>query len=212
MKINIITDRNSWFNYYINNDLIPSLLKESHTVEVVNYAKDIPKGDILFALSMYQIIKKEYLNRNRNNIVIHESDLPKGKGWSPFAHQILEGKNEITFSLFEIDEKIDNGPIYFKDILRLNGYELFDELKDLQAKKRVEMCLKFVKDHQSMHPKPQLGQESFYPKRTATSSELDVNNTIAKQFNLLRIVDNNNYPAFFNYRGKRYKILIEKFD
>lgn len=29
-------------------------------------------------------------------------------------HQIIEGKNEITFSLFEADDETDNGDIYLK--------------------------------------------------------------------------------------------------
>ena len=37
-----------------------------------------------------------------------------------------------------------------------------------------------------------------------------INKTIKEQFNLLRIVDNNYYPAFFEYNGYRYKIQINK--
>jgi len=207
MKINIITDPNSWFNSYIDTFLIPSL--SSHDVSVVTDVKNIQKGDILFALSLYQIIKPEYLNLNKSNVVIHESDLPAGKGWSPFAYQVLEGRNDIIFSLFEIDKKMDNGPIYFKDTLKLEGHELCEELRDLQAKKRIEICLKYVEQF-PMKALPQSGVESFYKKRTGADSELDINKTIIDQFNLLRIVDNQFYPAFFNYKGNKYKIAIEK--
>jgi len=52
---------------------------------------------IVFILGYHKIIKKEYLKNNKYNIVVHESDLPKGKGWVPLFWQILEGKNEIVF-------------------------------------------------------------------------------------------------------------------
>jgi methionyl-tRNA formyltransferase len=51
---------------------------------------------------------------------------------------------------------------------------------------------------------------SYMPKRLPENSQLDPNKTIAEQFDLLRIVDSQRYPAFFNYRGKRYLLKIEK--
>jgi spore coat polysaccharide biosynthesis predicted glycosyltransferase SpsG len=36
--------------------------------------------------------------------------------------------------------------------------------------------------------------------------------SIAEQFDLLRVVDPEHYPAFFDYRGKRYIIKMEKAD
>lgn len=207
MKITIISHQNCWFEKYTSS--LAEALKQNHEVKIVSDVKDIEQGDILFALSLYQLIKKEDLAKNKHNIVIHESDLPAGKGWAPLAWQILEGKNKITFTLFEIDEKVDNGAIYFKDELVLNGTELSDELRELQAKKRIEMCLKFVNEYPHTLT-PQLGTESFYMKRTADSSELDINKSIAEQFNLLRVVDNENYPAFFNFNGQKFKLKIEK--
>ncbi|MFT7086873.1 MAG: methionyl-tRNA formyltransferase [Rickettsiales bacterium] len=210
MKITIISEPNTWFEKY-NIVLSDALSELGHAVNIISEIEQIESGDILFALSLYKLIKKEYLSKNRHNIVIHESDLPAGKGWSPLSWQVLEGKNNIIFSLFEIDEKMDNGNIYFKDELILIGVELNDELRELQAKKRIEMCLKFVNSF-PWKSFPQIGAESFYKKRGKDSSLLDVNKSIADQFDLLRIVDNEHYPAFFNFRGKKFKLKIENYD
>jgi methionyl-tRNA formyltransferase len=35
---------------------------------------------------------------------------------------------------------------------------------------------------------------------------------LAEQFDLLRVVDSERFPAFFEYRGRRYKLKIEKDD
>ena len=53
-----------------------------------------------------------------------------------------------------------------------------------------------------------IGVESFYPKRNASDSELDINKTIKEQFNILRIVDNNEYPAFFYIDGKKFFLKV----
>jgi len=48
------------------------------------------------------------------------------------------------------------------------------------------------------------------PKRTPQHSQLDPHRSIAEQFDLLRVVDNDRYPAFMDFRGARYVIKIEK--
>ena len=59
-------------------------------------------------------------------------------------------------------------------------------------------------------PKKQKGDASYYKRRTAIDSQLDPYKTIADQFNLLRVVDNIRYPAFFNYNDCDYIIEIRK--
>ena len=46
---------------------------------------------------------------HKNNLVIHASDLPQGKGWSPMPWQIAEGRNDIVFTLFEAVAGVDAG-------------------------------------------------------------------------------------------------------
>ena len=50
------------------------------------------KGDVCFYLSYEKIVTKKTLEKYKNNLVVHASDLPKGKGWSPMSWQISRGK------------------------------------------------------------------------------------------------------------------------
>ena len=206
MKIAILTSPNQWFVPYakiLNNKIISSELYFNHENIIKSY-------DIVFILSYHKIISKEYLKKNKHNIVIHASALPKGKGWAPMFWQILEGNNDIPFSMFEADSGIDSGKIYMQRVLKLTGYELNNELRDKQANFTINMCLEFIKNyHIYQNPKAQYGVESVYSKRNIEDSKLDINKTIKEQFNLLRIVDNENYPAFFELDGYRYILKIE---
>lgn len=206
MKIAILTSPNQWFVSYaeiLNKKLGSSKLYFNHEDILENY-------DIVFILSYHKIISKEYLSKHNHNIVIHASELPQGKGWSPMFWQILEEKNEIPFSMFEVDEGVDSGNIYMLKILKLTGYELNEELRDKQANFTIDMCLDFVENYDKYKiPKPQIGQESFYLKRSEKDSRLDIDKSIKEQFNLLRIVDNENYPAYFEIDGYRYVLKIE---
>lgn len=183
-----------------------------HEVVLIHDQDNIHNGDILFILSYWRKVDIKYLSNFRTSVVIHESDLPKGRGWSPMTWQILEGKNTIPIVLFEANSKIDSGKIYLKDEIILEGHELIDEIRLKQAMKTIELCDRFIHLYPDIINEGvlQIGEPSFYPRRTPKDSRLDVSKTIEEQFNLLRVVDNDQYPAFFDYKGHRYIIKICK--
>ena len=103
MKIAILTSPNQWFVPYakiLNNKIISSELYFNHENIIKSY-------DIVFILSYHKIISKEYLKKNKHNIVIHASALPKGKGWAPMFWQILEGNNDIPFSMSIVELTVE---------------------------------------------------------------------------------------------------------
>lgn len=207
LKITILTDKSSWMNKY-NLLLKKELLARKHKVEIVHCKDEIKIGDIAFFLSCFEIVGKEYLKKNQHNIVVHASDLPNGKGWSPATWQILENKNIIPITLFEADEKCDDGDYYIKDNLLLDGDELISKWQEKLGVKIVEICLKYVDNYQNLKPIKQVGKSTFYKKRTPKDSKLDIDKTIREQFNLLRVSDNKKYPTFFEFKNKKYIIHI----
>lgn len=210
MRVQILIDNpGSWALPY-GKDLLNTLLKKGIEGSLIHSHQEIKKGDVLVLLSCEKILKN--FDLNRYNLVVHASDLPKGRGWSPLTWQILEGKNEITLTLFEAAEKVDSGLIYMKDTVVFEGHELIDELRKKIGEKSNEMILSFISSYPNITGYKQKGEPTFYPKRSAKDSELDVNKTIAEQFNLLRVADKERYPAFFYFKGHKYLIKIEKAD
>lgn len=208
MKIQILVDNsNSWIIPYAEK-VVFLLQEKGHNSNLVYKHSDVVAGDILCLLSCEKIFKS--LELNTHNLVVHESDLPKGKGWSPLTWQILEGENVIPITLFEASEGVDDGPVYFKDYISLNGDELIDEIRQKQGNATIELLLKFIKEFPRIESREQQGEESFYPKRVPIDSELDIEKSIIDQFNLLRVCDNERYPAWFKYRGKKYILKISR--
>lgn len=208
MKITILTDnKNSWIIPYVN-----QLKKEikNHEIKHIFNHSDIDFGDIMFILGCEKIVKPDKLKFHKNNIVIHPSKLPEGRGWSPLTWQVLEGKNEIPVSLFEANEKIDDGEVYFIDYIKLTGKELNNEIKHKQGLITKKMVKHFIKNYNKLQPVSQIGNPTYYQKRTTKNSELDINKTIMEQFNLLRVVDNKRYPAYFIVDDQKYFIKIFK--
>lgn len=207
-KIAVLTDRTSWFLPYARK-LIKKLPKGT---KLFCDHEDIPTHyDTVFILSYFKKIEGTYLKAHKYNMVVHESALPKGKGWSPLFWQILEGKNKIPVTMFSASNELDSGEIYLKDEIILDGTELNSEIRKKQAEKSFELCLKFIKNMANLRPiRPKKTKTPHYKKRSPKDSELDPQKTIVEQFNLLRIADNEAYPAFFKFKGKRYTLKIFK--
>lgn len=208
MKITILTDNpSSWIIPYIK-DLKEKL--KNHDVRHIFDSKDIKEGDLMLILSCEKILKNSHLSLHKSNVVVHPSKLPLGKGWSPIAWQVIEGAHKIPLSLFEANEKVDAGDVYILDYINLRGDELNDEIKHMQGIKTIEMVMRYVNNFNSIKGLPQSGEETFYAKRSAVDSEININKTLREQFNILRVVDNDRYPAFFMKDGKKYLLKIYK--
>jgi methionyl-tRNA formyltransferase len=209
-KVAVVTSAKSWFQNYVL-ELVGYIRDEGIEVGVFNDHKDVSQDfDCVFLLSYFALVKEEFLQAHPNTFVVHESKLPKGKGWAPLFWQILEGKNQIPIVLIQATKEMDAGDIFLEDTINLSGYELHDEIREKQAQKTIELCIRLLKEYDDIEPTSQKGEESFYPKRTPKDSELSVDQSIREQFNLLRIVNNQDFPAFFMLDGKKYVLTIQR--
>lgn len=186
------------------------LQKRGHKVFLCSKALQLKQGNCAFFLGCEKIVPSRILKRNTHNLVIHESALPRGKGWSPLTWQILEGENDIPITLFEATEGIDSGNTYFQDVLHFKGHELIDELRKAQGEKTIKLAFRFVNEYPNVRGRKQKGKETFYARRTPKDSELDIRKPLKGLFNQLRVADNERYPAFFTYKGHTYIVRIEK--
>jgi methionyl-tRNA formyltransferase len=211
LRITVLSDETTWMNEYIS-AFVNELHSQGHYATWIHEPSLIEEGDILLLLSCGQIVKSDRLQLNRHNLVVHESALPQGKGWSPLTWQILEGCDVIPVTLFEATEKVDAGAIYLQDIMRFEGHELVEELRAVQAHRTFELCRRFLAKYPRIatQGRAQLGDATYYERRSPQDSELDPDQTLREQFNLLRVVDNDRYPAWFELNGVRYILKIEK--
>lgn len=210
LVITILVDNpNSWIIPFAGT-LSTVLSEDGHDCLFVQKHKDVREGDILIMLSCNRIFKE--LTLNRHNLVVHESELPRGRGMSPVTWQILEGKNRIPVTLLEATDELDAGVIYDQSFIELNGSELVDEWRALQAKATINLIRRFLFKYPEVEGKEQVGEPTYYRSRTMDDSQLSLDQSIEEQFSLLRVVDNKRYPAWFERKGIRYKIEITKLE
>lgn len=207
IKLAFLLDKtNNWMLNFIKN----SRYKNIKRIKIFWNIKKIKNYDLVFIINYTKLIPKKYLKNNRFNLVIHSSNLPKGKGFAPLQWQILENKKKIFFSMININHKIDSGDIIMKSNIKLNGSELYEELRQLQSKKILEMINKVIKIFPKIKFEKQKGKGSVYKKRSLNDSEININKSIKSQFNKFRIVNNEKWPAFFYFKKKKYILKIYK--
>lgn len=161
-------------------------------------------GGNLFLISCSEIIDAEFRKKFDKVFVLHAADLPKGRGWSPHIWQVIEGARQITLTLLEAADKVDSGDIYGQTVIDIDPGDLHDDIN----RKLFEAELKLIENIGA--PRPQVGEPTYYRKRTPEDSKLDVDKSLREQFDLIRVCDPDRFPAFFELHGKKYKIKLEK--
>ncbi len=210
LKVGFLIDKeNSWF--FLNlNKFYKTLDKKKYFKKISFNSRSFNNFDILFIVNYTKIINNSVLKKIKLPIVIHASDLPKGKGFSPLMWQVLENKKKIKVSMIKAVKKVDSGPIIFKKQIKLNGTELYDELRLKLSKVIVNLMKKLLIVYPNLKFKSQKGNSTFYKKRQPKDSNLNINKSLKSQFNLLRTCDNRNWPAFFSYKNRKYVLKIYK--
>ncbi|MEG0006830.1 MAG: formyltransferase family protein [Aeromonas sp.] len=183
-----------------------------HDIQLVRSRSDLSGGDLLFLISCSEIISISERGLFKKTLVIHASDLPQGRGWSPYIWEIIDGATSITVSLLEAEDSVDSGDILKKCRVAIPIHTLYDEINDLLFAAEAELMDYAVDNFFTIQPQKQsTGMEvTYYPRRNADDSELDPYQSIISQFELIRVCDPMRFPAFFTLHGHKYKLTLEK--
>lgn len=209
LRVTLLTDTTSWLNAYLP-ELKQEFEQSGHQVCWIHDPAELSEGDVAFFLSLSRIVPGVALGRHAHNLVVHESAVPHGRGWSPLTWQVLEGKNEIPVTLLEAVDGVDCGDIFTQTMIHFRGDELVEELRAAQAAATIALCRAFITRYPfSLEAaRPQSGEASHYPRRRPADSRLDPDKTLREQFQLLRVSDPVRYPAYFEMAGRRYEVRI----
>lgn len=186
--------------------------QDQHQIELVRSKLELSGGDLLFLISCSEIVGAEDRAAYHTSLVIHASDLPQGRGWSPHIWQLLEGREELTLSMLEAEDKVDSGRIWKKTQFAVPKHALWSEINEQLFEKEIELIDFAVNEFERILPEPQdiNVTPTHYPRRTPADSQIDPSQSIANQFDKIRVSDPHRFPAFFEMYGKKYKITLEK--
>ena len=177
--------------------------EESVSAALLHNRQELSSGDILFLISCTELIGSEIRDRYRHVIVLHGSDLPEGRGWSPHIWSIIRGQDKIVVSALSAEDAVDSGPIWAKATFDIAKYALFDEINAAFFRTEIELMevvKRMVLEGKEPIPQPEAAA-SYCPRRTPADSEIDNQRSISEQFDLIRTCDLDRFPAFFQLHG-----------
>ena len=129
------------------------------------------------------------------SIIFHMTDLPYGRGGSPLQNLISRGHTDTVITALRCTGGIDDGPIYLKEPLSLNGSaeEIF--LRAIPIMTR--MLTRIITE--KIIPTPQEGEVVRFTRRTPSQSNIEGRTTLKELYDLIRMLDADSYPkAFLN--------------
>jgi len=210
LRIEIVCDvQDSFMHEYIPK-FATELQRLGHQTSYFKTIDDITEGDFLLLVSCGHIYPLRKFIKHRHVVVSHPSKLPKGRGSAAIAWTILAGERELWVTLFRPNDSIDRGEIYATGCHVLEGHELMEEIRHAQAHLTFRLLRDLIDNESSISLTEQSGSSTYHRRRTPKDSELSIKMSIEDQFELLRICDNERYPAHFYYRGHKYILKIFK--
>jgi methionyl-tRNA formyltransferase len=143
----------------------PIALKKIKEIEpdlnvVVAYGQMIPSSII-------------YLPRY-NSLNVHFSLLPKYRGASPVQWAILSGEEKTGITIFELNEKMDEGDIIAQEEVKILADENAAELEARLAEKGADLLLKTIAQIDTLkHIKQDHSRATYAPKISKEDGKID---------------------------------------
>ncbi|UYG06029.1 formyltransferase family protein [Halomonas sp. M4R1S46] len=187
--------------------------QKQHDIVLCRNRQELPGGDVLFLVSCNQVIDAKTRAKYRHTLVLHASDLPKGRGWSPHIWALLEGAKSITVSMLEAADSVDTGAIWSKRSFSVPDHALYDEIHERLFETELALmdeALMLVESGAEPVPQSTDVTPTYYPKRSPVDSKIDPSQALITLFNTIRVMDPHRYPAYFKLHGHTYAIEIKK--
>ena len=185
----------------------PTMLNTQKWFRKIKYLKP----DLILSVYYRSRIPEEIFKQARLGAYnLHGSYLPAYRGRAPLNWAILNGENYTGATLHTLEKDFDTGDIVARKKVEFTNEEYVADVQKRQAKTAVELFVEalpllfstnVVKIKQS-----ELGDASYFCKRTPADSRIDFSKTANEIRNLVRAVSRPFNGAFFEIENKRYVV------
>ncbi len=143
-------------------------------------------------------------------IVFHSSDLPRGRGWAPLFHTIIQRAPRLTQTMFYAAPEIDAGPMIAKARYPIDAgmgiadlRKIDDQLTCLLFERYAPLvCRQRIAASRQRHDRA-----TVHPKRVPEESRIDPSLPLTELYDLLRALPDH-LPAFFDHDGHRVEVRL----
>lgn len=166
--------------------------------------------DICFVMGWYYIISEELLYRVPGGVIgIHNSLLPRHRGFAPVVWSMISGENETGFSVFSFDRGMDTGVIWYQQKVSIDEgdyvSDVLDKINNEIDKFFDNNFLDILKG--KVKPWKQCETNASYgARRTEADGKIDWSKSAQEIYNFIR-AQSKPYPGAYAFYGEQ-KIRI----
>ncbi|MDP2629143.1 MAG: methionyl-tRNA formyltransferase [Candidatus Harrisonbacteria bacterium] len=176
--------------------------------------------DFALVAAYAHILPKEVLDAPKlGTLGLHPSSLPKYRGASPIQSALLAGDEKTAVSIYQMDEKLDHGPILHEILVNIDMRDDYLNLEEKLAEKGTQALISILPSFMkgSLEVKEQEHDKASYTKKFETrDGEIDV--VSADPIEMYRKIKAlNPEPGAYTFtfpgrEGKRVKLLDAKIE
>lgn len=134
-------------------------------------------------------------------INLHFSLLPRWRGAAPVERAILAGDTETGVCVMALEEGLDTGPVYRREVVTIGAEETAEELRQRLVEVGTTLLIGVLREGLG-DPEPQAGEPTYAAKIDADELRLDWDRPVEELHRLVRIG-----RAWTTFRGRRLRVL-----
>lgn len=196
----------------LKNRSIPHLItKSAKDKKYYGFIKNL-QPSLIVVMGWRTLLPAEIIRIPRLGVVgVHESLLPKYRGFAPVNWVVINGETKTGVSLFFIGEGVDSGDIIGQKTIMISKEDTAWDLYKKTSSASIELLKTFLphlKKGTAPRKKQNIRSETYACSRTPDDGLIDWSDSTANIYNLIRGLSYP-YPGAFTYiNGK--KITINK--
>ena len=183
--------------------------KNFASLETIKEFKQL-NPDIAVVMGYGTLLPKKILNTPVYGCInIHVSVLPKWRGPAPIEHAIFNGDKTTGISIFQLEEKLDAGPIIAAQEININNTFSKEDLTIQLNKLGTSLLTKILPDlfDKKISLQKQDDTKATYAKKiTPELRKINFNNDIIKVYNHIRAFSPKP-SAWFIFNNERINII-----
>jgi methionyl-tRNA formyltransferase len=180
-------------------------------IDQLPLVRDRLKPDVVFCLGWRTLIPMEVLGcAPQGGIAVHDSLLPRLRGFAPSNWGLILGHDELGATLFELTDSVDAGDIYFQEALVPEPTETYESIQSRIADLSVRLFDQFLdaaKAGALVARRQNHADATFTCARSPVDGEIDWSMSSQSISRLGRALAPPTPPAFTYFLGSQLQIV-----
>lgn len=114
--------------------------------DISDYIKEY-SPDICIVVGWYYLIDTRLLSQVKGGFIgVHNSLLPKYRGFAPLVWQLINGEKKVGFSVFLLDDGLDTGDIFYQEEIEISEKDYIADVLSIIEEKILTFFKNYYKN------------------------------------------------------------------